>query len=65
MVELAGGEEALGRKGADSGRISWRDIAASSPEILIVSPCGFGVEEAVKQAKRLLQQPVGTICPLS
>jgi iron complex transport system substrate-binding protein len=56
MVELAGGEAALGRKG-DSVRISWGDIAALSPEILIVSPCGFGVEEAVVQAKQLLQQP--------
>jgi iron complex transport system substrate-binding protein len=56
MVELAGGEAALGRKGADSVRISWTDIAASSPEILIVSPCGFGVEEAAEQAKHLLQQ---------
>jgi iron complex transport system substrate-binding protein len=57
MVELAGGEEALGRKGADSVRISWTEIAASSPEILIVSPCGFGMEAAVQQAKQLLQQP--------
>ena len=57
MVELAGGENALGRKGADSVRISWTDIAALSPEILIVSPCGFGVEEAAQQAKQLLQQP--------
>jgi iron complex transport system substrate-binding protein len=57
MVELAGGEDTLGRKGADSVRISWTDIAAFSPEILIVSPCGFGVEEAVEQAKQLLQQP--------
>jgi iron complex transport system substrate-binding protein len=56
MVELAGGEDALGRKVADSVRISWTDIAALSPEILIVSPCGFGVEEAVEQAKQLLQQ---------
>jgi iron complex transport system substrate-binding protein len=57
MVELAGGEEALGRRGADSVRISWTEIAALSPEILIVSPCGFGVEAAVQQAKQLLQQP--------
>ena len=57
MVELAGGVAALGRKGADSVRISWTDIDALSPEIVIVSPCGFGLEEAVEQAKKLLQQP--------
>ena len=57
MVELAGGQDALGRKGADSVCISWRDIARLSPEILIVSPCGFGVEGATEQAKHLVQQP--------
>src|SRR5215469_6909003 len=57
MVELAGGQDALGRKGADSVRISSTDIAGLSPEILVVSPCGFGVEEAAEQAKQLLQQP--------
>ena len=57
MVELAGGQDALGRKSADSVRISWTDIAGLSPEILVVSACGFGVEEAAEQAKQLLQQP--------
>jgi hypothetical protein len=42
------GEDTLGRKGADTVRISWTDIAAISPEISIVLPCGFGVEEAVE-----------------
>jgi hypothetical protein len=54
---LAGGADALGRKGADSVRISWTDIVALPLEILIVSPCGFGVEEAAEQARQLLQQP--------
>jgi len=57
MIELAGGEDALGRKGKDSVRIPWEDIAAWAPEVLIVSPCGFGTEKAVEQAKQLLQQP--------
>src|SRR5437879_5414242 len=38
-------------------RTAWTDIAAWAPEILIVSPCGFGVEKAVEQANLLLQQP--------
>ena len=57
MVELAGGEDGLGRKEQDSVRTSWADIAAWAPEVLIVSPCGFGTEKAVEQAKQLLQQP--------
>jgi iron complex transport system substrate-binding protein len=57
MVEIAGGEDALGRKGADSLRIPWSEIASWSPEILIVSPCGFGTEKAVELTKSLLRQP--------
>ncbi|HEV2393814.1 MAG TPA: ABC transporter substrate-binding protein [Verrucomicrobiae bacterium] len=57
MVELAGGQDALGRKKTDSVRTKWADIAAWAPEILIVSPCGFGIEKATEQANLLLQQP--------
>jgi iron complex transport system substrate-binding protein len=53
MVEMAGGEDALGRKGADSVRIPWSEIASWSPEILIVSPCGFGTEKAVELTRSL------------
>jgi iron complex transport system substrate-binding protein len=57
MVELAGGRDDLGRKGKDSVRMAWEEIAARAPEVLIVSPCGFGTEQAIAQAKQLLQQP--------
>ncbi|MBU6400111.1 MAG: ABC transporter substrate-binding protein [Verrucomicrobia bacterium] len=57
MVESAGGQDALGRKGADSVRLRWRDIAAWAPEVLIVSPCGFGLDRGVSQAETLLRQP--------
>src|SRR5262249_8019777 len=65
MVELAGGQDALGRKGADSVRISWTDIAGLSPEILVVSPCGFGVEEAADRRSNFCSNLVGTIPPPS
>ncbi|HTR42536.1 MAG TPA: cobalamin-binding protein [Pseudomonadales bacterium] len=57
MVELAGGEDGLGRKGQDSVRLAWDDIAAWAPEVLIVSPCGFNVGKSAEQARQLLQQP--------
>jgi iron complex transport system substrate-binding protein len=57
MVELAGGRDALGRKGVDSVRIAWNDISAWAPEILVVSPCGFDLEKAIEQTQFLLQQP--------
>jgi iron complex transport system substrate-binding protein len=53
MVELAGGVDALARKGEDSVRISWDAVLSWAPEILIIMPCGFGVEAAWEQASRL------------
>jgi iron complex transport system substrate-binding protein len=57
MIELAGGQDALGCKKTDSVRTAWTDIATWAPEILIVSPCGFSLEKAVQQANLLLQKP--------
>jgi iron complex transport system substrate-binding protein len=44
MVEIAGGVDALSRKGADSVRIPWDDVLEWAPEVLIITPCGFNLE---------------------
>jgi iron complex transport system substrate-binding protein len=53
MVAAAGGEDPLGQPGGDSQRMTWDDVAASEPEMLIVAPCGYGIKEAIAVAKRL------------
>lgn len=53
MVSAAGGDDPLGQSGGDSRRITWDDVAASEPELLIVAPCGYGLKEAIEVAKRL------------
>ena len=55
MVAAAGGDDPLGQTGGDSRRITWDDIAASEPEMLIVAPCGYGLSDAIAVAKRLPQ----------
>ena len=55
MIEIAGGEDPLGRAGADSVRISWDDVRASKPEVVIVAPCGYGLEEATRLAVGVLE----------
>jgi iron complex transport system substrate-binding protein len=63
MVELAGGVDALSRKGADSIRIQWQDVLNWAPEVLIVSPCGFNLSGALQQALRLCGNPQWTDLP--
>ncbi len=48
MVEIAGGEDALGLAGQDSRKITWDRVLAYDPEVLILMPCGFEVGRAVE-----------------
>jgi iron complex transport system substrate-binding protein len=41
LVELAGGTNLLGEAGKHSPWMSWEDLVAMDPEVVLVSPCGF------------------------
>ena len=41
MIAAAGGEPLLGAHGDKSRRVTWEEIAAADPEVLVVAPCGF------------------------
>jgi len=53
MVRIAGGIDELGRQGADSVRVSWKQVIDWAPEILIVMPCGFNLQTAAARARSL------------
>ena len=53
MIELAGGEDVLGRAGQPSRPTTWNEVLALEPELVVVGPCGFGVEEAAARAADL------------
>lgn len=55
MVRIAGGHDALGREGTDSVRIAWSDVVAFKPDILILMPCGFTLEQAFAQVGLMAQ----------
>ncbi len=57
MVELAGGIDALSEKGTDSSRVSWQAVRDWAPEVLIVSPCGCHLAEALGHTPRLARLP--------
>jgi iron complex transport system substrate-binding protein len=46
MVALAGGELLLGRAGARSVEVGWGEVEGLDPDVLLVEPCGYGLEEA-------------------
>ena len=53
MVELAGGTDGLGQSGSPSRRIQMDELAASAPDVVILMPCGMGVEQTVHELSLL------------
>jgi iron complex transport system substrate-binding protein len=50
MVEVAGGAAVACHPGARSAPTTWEAVAAERPEVVIVAPCGFGLDGAADQA---------------
>jgi iron complex transport system substrate-binding protein len=50
LIEIAGGIDPLGLPGEKSRTARWEEVAAASPEVVVVMPCGFGVKEAADEA---------------
>jgi iron complex transport system substrate-binding protein len=57
MISLAGGEDPLGRPGEDSVRMDWDDVVSALPEMIIVSPCGYRLEQSVDLARQMRRVP--------
>jgi len=57
MVALAGGVDALGEWGAPSRRIEWDRVLAFAPEVLVLMPCGFGIERTLQEMHLLTSRP--------
>jgi iron complex transport system substrate-binding protein len=57
MIEIAGGVDELGRKGTDSVRIDWQEVVDWAPEVLILTPCGFNLDQTIERARSLASYP--------
>jgi len=57
MVRLAGGLDALSRERGDSVRIPWDKVLEWAPEVLIITPCGFNLEQVIEKAQQLFTYP--------
>lgn len=55
MVGTAGGECVLGVAGAKSVRITWDDLHAARPDVVVVAPCGFDRAGAQAQADAIAE----------
>ncbi|HEY4138051.1 MAG TPA: cobalamin-binding protein [Casimicrobiaceae bacterium] len=63
MIALAGGDDPLGRSGSDSVRVSWDDVVASAPEVIIIAPCGYSMAAALEQVELFASKPEWSTLP--
>jgi iron complex transport system substrate-binding protein len=50
MIELAGGEDVIGRPGEKSPQVEWETLADLHPEVVVAMPCGWYLEDSRAQA---------------
>lgn len=61
MIAAAGGYDPIGEAGADSRRMTWDEIIAADPEVIIVAPCGYGLADSMKLASGLRNRTSATV----
>ncbi|MFQ5889136.1 MAG: ABC transporter substrate-binding protein [Gemmatimonadota bacterium] len=59
MIELAAGVCLAGEAGAPSREARWGDLAELDPDVLIVMPCGYGLEASRRDADRFGRELLG------
>lgn len=50
MIERAGGIPVLGRVSEPSHAVSWEQVLAEAPELIVLAPCGFDAQGAAERA---------------
>jgi iron complex transport system substrate-binding protein len=59
LVTAAGGRPVAARPGLPSVETTWNEIAATQPDVVVVSPCGFHLDGAAAQAELVAHELPG------
>ena len=57
LIDLAGGVEVIGKTGERSRRVTWSDIQAADPQIILVAACGFSIDRAEEDLALIAERP--------
>jgi iron complex transport system substrate-binding protein len=56
MIAIAGGEDVVGKAGAKSPEVPWESLAGLGPDVVIVMPCGWYLDDSRAQAEQHRQR---------
>ena len=57
LVELAGGVNLFGESGKHSPYMTWEDLVARDPDVIVVCPCGFDLKRTRHEMTALTLRP--------
>jgi iron complex transport system substrate-binding protein len=57
LVAMAGGEQVFGEIGQHSPWLSWEELRAEDPDVLVLAPCGFTLERTLQDVPLLEMHP--------
>jgi iron complex transport system substrate-binding protein len=57
LIRIAGGHPILGRDAEPSRPTEWQRIRDEAPEVVLVAPCGFQVNQSLREMGELLKRP--------
>jgi len=57
LVAIAGGTCVAGAAGAHSTTLPWDGLRAADPDVIVVAPCGFGLERTLAEMPALAARP--------
>jgi iron complex transport system substrate-binding protein len=58
LVEIAGARNLFGQAGQHSPWITFDQITAADPDVIVVSPCGFGIDRSLQELAMLERNPL-------
>jgi len=57
LVQIAGGEEVIGRPRQPSRTLRWEEVVEARPDVLMIACCGFSVERTMADFPILFDKP--------
>lgn len=60
LIELAGGVDLLGFAGEHSEVVTWEQVTAAQPDVIVCMPCGYDAYQSLEQAQPFREQLAAT-----
>lgn len=57
LVRMGGGIDIFGEAGKHSAVMDWAKLAEADPDVLIIAPCGFGIQQIMEEMADMQERP--------